>query len=261
MAQVLVYLKKNVAENAAIYFEKAKKAKKKMQGAQGSLKENADKLQSLLKKQEKHASSEEEEKKLKERKKEWYEKFRWFFSSEGFLVIGGRDATSNEVVIKKYTESGDIVFHTDLAGSPFFVVKTEGRTPGGATIKEVADATVTFSRVFKLGQQNSPVFWVRPEQISKQAQSGEYLTKGAFMVRGKANYIENKINLAVGMTNAQQIMAGPVEAVKKHCEHFLILEQGSMKPSDAAKKIKSKLGGSVDEIIRALPAGGFKVVS
>src|SRR3989344_7438868 len=140
MAQVLVYLKKNVAENAAIYFEKAKKAKKKMQGAQGSLKENADKLQSLLKKQEKHASSEEEEKKLKERKKEWYEKFRWFFSSEGFLVIGGRDATSNEVVIKKYTESDDLVFHTDMAGSPFFVIKSDNKRIPEQTIKEAADA-------------------------------------------------------------------------------------------------------------------------
>ena len=29
--------------------------------------------------------------------KEWYEKFRWFYSSEGFLCIGGRDSTTNDI--------------------------------------------------------------------------------------------------------------------------------------------------------------------
>ena len=40
----------------------------------------------------------------KNRKQEWYEKFHWFFSSEDFLCIGGKDATSNEIIIKKHTE-------------------------------------------------------------------------------------------------------------------------------------------------------------
>ena len=56
-------------------------------------------------------------------KREWYEKFRWFISSEGFLVIGGRDATSNEIVIKKHADKNDLVFHTDIKGSPFHLSK------------------------------------------------------------------------------------------------------------------------------------------
>jgi len=51
----------------------------------------------------------------KEINKEWYEKFRWFISSDDFLILGGRDATSNEIVIKKHTEKNDLVFHR-----PFF---------------------------------------------------------------------------------------------------------------------------------------------
>ena len=81
--------------------------------------------------------------------------------------------------------------------------------------------------------------------------------KGAFMIYGKTNYVENKINLAVGATENNAIMAGPLDAIKKNCEKYVVLQQGNLKPSDAAKKIKAKIGGSLDEIIRALPAGSF----
>jgi len=191
MPQIELDLTKSVEENASIYFEKSKKFKKKIEGAKEALEIYTAKLEKLEKKKEL-------EKEEYERKKIENVKVRWFFSSEGFLVIGGRDATTNEIVIKKHTADNDIVFHTDLAGSPFFVVQTSGKKVGKSTMQEVADATVTFSRVFKLGQSNSPVFWVKPSQVSKEAQTGEYLTKGAFMIRGKTNYIDNKINLAVG---------------------------------------------------------------
>ena len=174
------------------------------------------------------------------------------------MVIGGRDATSNEIVIKKHTEPNDLVFHTDMAGSPFFVVKNEGKTIGDKTKEETADATVTFSRAWKFGLQTSSVFYVNPEQVSKKTKAGEYMGKGAFMIYGKTNYIENKINLAVGIKE-NAIMAGPLEAIKKHCEKFVVLQQGNLKPSDAAKKIRAKISGTIDEIVRALPAGSFEI--
>ena len=146
-----------------------------------------------------------------------------------------------------------------MAGSPFFVVKTDGKEPGSSTISEVADATVTFSRVFKLGQSSSPVFWVKPEQVTKEAQAGEYLTKGAFMIRGKTNYVDNKINLAIGKMESGKIMAAPIESMKKHCKEYIILKQGDKKTSEIAKKIKAKLGGNLDDIIRLLPSGGIEI--
>ena len=82
--------------------------------------------------------------------------------------------------------------------------------------------------------------------------------KGAFMIYGKTNYISNKINLAVGINKSQQIMAGPVDAIKANCEKCIILLQGTEKASAVAKYIRHKIGGSLDEIIRALPSGGFK---
>ena len=259
MARLVLDLTKSIDENAAVYFEKAKKIKKKIEGAEKALNESLKKLVQLEEKKEKIVHEKSKREKLKERKQEWYEKFRWFLSSEGFLVIGGRDATSNEIVVKKHTEANDLVFHTDMAGSPFFVVKSDGREIGEKTKEEAADATCTFSRAWKLGLQTSSVFYVSPEQVSKKTKAGEYMGKGAFMVYGKTNYISNKINLAVGVTKQQQIMSGPLDAVKANCGHYVVLEQGNEKASAVAKYIQHKINGSIDEIIRALPAGMFRV--
>ncbi len=259
MTRLVLDLTKGIEENAAVYFEKAKKSKKKIEGAEKALEESLKKLKELESKRDKFIIEKSKQEKLKERKQEWYEKFRWFISSEGFLVIGGRDATSNEIVIKKHTDTNDLVLHTDMAGSPFFVVKSEGKQVGEKTRHEAADATCTFSRAWKNGLQTSSVFYVNPEQVSKKTQSGEYMGKGAFMIYGKANYIDNRVNLAVGMTKQQQVMSGPLYAVKKHCDKYVVLEQGNEKASSVAKRIQYKIGGLLDEIIRALPSGGFRV--
>ena len=146
-----------------------------------------------------------------------------------------------------------------MAGSPFFVIKSEGKKIPENTIKEAADAVCTFSRAWKLGLQTTDVFYVSPEQVSKKTKAGEYMGKGAFMIYGKTNYIENKINLAIGITKENAIMSGPLEAIKKNCEKYVVLKQGNEKVSAIAKKISYKLGGNLDldEIIRSLPAGTF----
>lgn len=263
MPKLTLDLTKTVEENASVYFEEAKKLKKKIRGAEEALRHNILKLKELESKKEKFDSEEQKKAVSVQRKKEWHEKFRWFMSSDGFLAIGGRDATSNEVVIKKHTEKNDLVFHTDMAGSPFFVIKSENKKIPENTIKEAADATCTFSRAWKLGLQTSDVFYVFPEQVSKKTKAGEYMGKGAFMVYGKSNYIENKINLTVGVTKDRAVMAGPLEAIKKNCEKYVTLKQGNEKVSSIAKKINYKLGSGLDldEIIRALPAGNFKLES
>ncbi|MBL7054422.1 DUF814 domain-containing protein [Candidatus Woesearchaeota archaeon] len=258
MVKITLDLNKNLEGNAEVYYNKAKKIKKKLQGAKEALDRSLKEYKKLKLRKAKEEGVSEAKEKIKERKKEWYEKFRWFISSEGFLVIGGRDSTSNEIVIKKHTDKNDLVLHTDMAGSPFFVIKSENKKITEKTIKEAADATCSFSKAWRLGLITTSVFYVEPEQVSKKAQSGEYLTKGAFMIYGKTNYAENKINLAIGMKE-EKIMSGPIEAVKKNCEKFVEVKQGRKKTSDIAKKIQKKIGGDLDEIIRALPAGGCEI--
>jgi predicted ribosome quality control (RQC) complex YloA/Tae2 family protein len=256
--KIEIELNESVETNASKYYEKVKKLKKKLEGAKDALIDSKLKLKKLIQDKEKIIEELKKEKEKKEIKKEWYEKFRWFFSSEGFLIIGGRDATSNEIVIKKHTEKNDLVFHTDMIGSPFFVIKTENKKPGKKTIQEAADATITFSRAFKLGIETTPTFMARPDQLTKKPKSGEYVPKGGFITEGGLKYIDNKINLAIGNYNGK-VMAGPVESIKKHCKDYLVIEKGNEKPGKIAKTIQNKLKGELDDIIRILPAGTFKI--
>ena len=253
-----IELTKSVDQNAGRYFDLAKKAKKKLEGARKALAESKQKLEKVQKEEDKFWQEEEQKQAKKERKREWYEKFHWFISSEGFLCIGGKDATSNELVIKKHTEKEDLVLHTDMAGSPFFVIKN-GKEAGEETIKETAQAVAVYSRAWKLGHTSADVFYVKPEQVSKEAKAGEHLSKGSFMIYGKTTYLHPKLEYAIGLVE-EQIIGGPVAAVKKKTDNYLIVVSGREKKSTLAKKMKAKLkGGDLDDIIKFLPAGGGEI--
>lgn len=256
MTTIKLDVTKSLEQNAEVYFEKAKKAKKKLEGANAALKRSMD----LLEQTKKERLLEEQKSKEKvEKKRAWYEKFRWFYSSEGFLCIGGRDATTNEIIIKKHTLPEDVVFHTEMAGSPFFVIKTEGKKPGEKTLNEVAQATASYSRAWKTGMSLADVFYVNPDQVTKEARAGEFIGRGAFMIYGKKNIITSDVKLAVGLKEGN-IIAGPVDSIKANADGFVVIIQGNEKASDTAKKIKKKLnGGDIDEIIRMLPTGGCKI--
>ncbi len=264
--KVEIYLEKSVDENAGRYFDLAKKNKKKLEGAKKALEESKTKLALLLSQEEKFQEQEAKRQEKKNRKKEWYEKFHWFFTSEGFLCVGGKDATSNEIVVKKHTEKEDLVFHTDMAGSPFFVIK-EGQRAGDLSKEEAAQATAAYSRAWKLGHATADVFYVKPEQVTKEAQSGEHLAKGSFMVYGKNTYLHPSVSYAIGLvseekegTQSQQIIGGPPSAVQAKTENYLTVIPGREKKSALAKKIRSQLkGGDLDDIISFLPAGGAEI--
>ncbi|MFH1589727.1 MAG: NFACT RNA binding domain-containing protein [archaeon] len=246
--------RKTVDQNATEYFEKAKKAKKKLKGAKKALENSKAKLKKVKDKE----IIKEAPRISKLKKREWYEKYRWFISSDDFLVIGGRDATTNEIIIKKHAEKGDAVFHTDMAGSPFVVIKSEGKEIPKTTLQEASDFTANFSKAWKKGMSSLEVFHVTSDQVTKEANQGEFLPKGAFMIRGKTNYLVPTINLAIGVYE-DKIMAGPISAIKKHCKEYIQVIQGDKKSSEIGKKIKHKLGGDLDEIIRSLPAGGCEI--
>jgi len=256
--EVEIELNKSVDENAGTYFNLGKKAKKKLEGAKKAVEDSKKKLVKLQKDEAKFWEEENKKQVRKERKREWYEKFHWFISSDNFLCIGGKDATSNEIIIKKHTDKEDLVLHTDMAGSPFFIIKN-GQEASEKTIEEAAEAVAVYSRAWKLGHTTADVFYVKPEQVTKEAQSGEYMSKGSFMVRGKTNYLHPKLQYAIGLID-EEIIGGPIDAIKKKTDNFAVVIPGRQKKSALAKKIKSKLkGGDLDDIIKFMPSGGAEV--
>lgn len=259
--RLILNAKKSLEQNAGVYFEKGKKAKRKMEGLRTALERFEKQRDELLKKQASVIKRLDKPKPVKsDRKKDWYEKFRWFFSSEGFLCIGGRDATTNDIVVKKHTEPGDLIFHTETPGSPFFIIKAQGKPIGDATREEAAQATAAFSRGWKAGVGSMEVFSVTPEQVSKQAKAGEYISKGAFMVYGKRTLYHPAVEVAVGVLDDGRVMAGPLLAVRKHCKKYAAITQGDDKSSDIVKQLVRILGaGTPDEFIAALPSGGMRL--
>jgi len=125
----------------------------------------------------------------KARKVYWFEKFFWFISSENLLVIGGKDAQQNELLVKRYMKPNDVYVHADLHGAATVVVKNTSSSPvPPKTLNEAGQFAVCFSAAWD-SKVLTAAYWVKPDQVSKTAPSGEYLTVGSFMIRGKKNFL------------------------------------------------------------------------
>jgi len=125
----------------------------------------------------------------KARKVFWFEKFFWFISSENYLVIGGRDAQQNEMIVKRYMKPNDVYVHADLHGAATVVVKNSSALPvPPKTLTEAGQFAVCFSAAWD-SKVITSAYWVYPDQVSKTAPTGEYLTVGSFMIRGKKNFM------------------------------------------------------------------------
>lgn len=124
------------------------------------------------------------------RKVHWFEKFNWFISSENYLVISGRDAQQNEMIVKRYMSKLDLYVHAELHGASSTVIKNhkpENPVPP-LTVNQAGCFTVCHSKAWDSKIVTS-AWWVYPQQVSKTAPTGEYLTVGSFMIRGKKNFL------------------------------------------------------------------------
>ncbi|KAG7224129.1 hypothetical protein INR49_019864 [Caranx melampygus] len=125
----------------------------------------------------------------KARKVYWFEKFLWFISSENYLVIAGRDQQQNEMIVKRYLRAGDIYVHADLHGATSCVIKNPSGDPiPPRTLTEAGTMAVCYSAAWDAKIITS-AWWVHHHQVSKTAPTGEYLTTGSFMIRGKKNFL------------------------------------------------------------------------
>lgn len=251
-----------IPENAEIYYEKAKKAKRKIKGVNIAIEKTKKEIKKV--KDKKEIAMEKITLPQKRVKKElkWFEKLRWFLSSDGLLVIGGRDANTNEMVVKKYMDNNDLYLHSDIHGAPSVVIKKGEGKISESTIKEAAVFAASFSSAWPKGLGSLDVYSVDPEQVSKTPQSGEFVAKGAFIIRGKRNYLRNvSLLISVGLVDyeGKRIMAGPTDAVKKYTDNYVTIKPGYMKKEALAREILRKIDDerilTTEDVIRVLPSG------
>ncbi len=244
-AVVPIHMNRSVQANAAMYYGRMKKAERRLEGAENALQETQRRIGELQKQWTKRIDEVHVEAPPKRVKRAWFEKFRWFNSSDSFLVLGGRDATTNEILIKKHLEPHDIVFHAEIVGAPFVVVKTEGKTPTEQVIQEAAQFAASYSRAWREKLGAIDAYWVYPNQLSKTTPSGQYVEKGAFMIQGSRNYIRRSpLRIAVGVQKRDQqlrVIGGPLEAIRKHANTYVELAPGDETSAILAKQIRRLL--------------------
>ncbi|MFW9820985.1 MAG: NFACT RNA binding domain-containing protein [Candidatus Thorarchaeota archaeon] len=282
-------LNKSIGENANIIYSKGKKADQKLKGTIVAIEKTKEKLEKL--KIDRELIEAEVDFLIKKPKKKWYEKFRWFLSSDEYLIIGGRDATSNEIIFKKHIDKNDLVFHTNFPGSPLVVIKNPNNTQIPLkTIEETSQFVATYSRAWKENWGAVDIFYVNPDQISKSPPSGEFLPKGSFLISGKKKFIKNvKVELTIGLklvkldTESQdnqealypKIISGPKPAIMKQTNNYITIiptksdgfTKGKLakeifstfyKDIEKGLKIWLKLL-SIDELLLYLPNGISKI--
>ncbi len=158
---------------ASVLFNQAKK----QSGAINSIQAIKEKTEKKLKKFQNQTEAERNLEVVTEiRKKNWFERYRWFMTTDGFLTIGGRDAASNSAVIRKHLDKNDKVFHGDIFGSPFFILKDAENVPD-TTMNEIAHATVCFSRAWREALYGVSAYWVLPDQVKKSDQVENFSLK------------------------------------------------------------------------------------
>ena len=253
---------RTIAENAEDYYNKSKKAKKKIKGALIAIENTEKQLQDIENKKEIKMQNIDVPKKRIKKELKWFEKLRWFVSSDGLLVISGRDANTNETLIKKYLDKNDIYLHADIHGAGSVVIKLENNSLNDNLLKESAIFAGSFSTAWSKGYTTQDVFWVHPDQISKTPEPGEFLAKGSFVIRGNRNFIRSaKLQIAIGIVDYQgkRIMAGPVDAMEKYTDNFVVIKPGYTKKEAIAKEILHKINEdnliTLDDVVRVLPSG------
>lgn len=219
---VKIFVHETIEGNIGRYYDQIKKIKRKKAGAISAmkvpLKEKAPK-----------------KKEIPVLKPRWYHRFRWMYTSDGVLVIGGRDASQNEELVKRYMEGGDTFVHADVHGASVVILK--GKTE---RMEEVVQFAASYSGAWKSGHFTADVFAVRPDQVSKTPQPGEYVTRGSFIVRGERTYFRNvALGIAVGVQYqpAMAVIGGPITSIQNRAKKIIILKPGTYGPNDIAKKI------------------------
>ncbi|KAJ6051793.1 uncharacterized protein N7446_006429 [Penicillium canescens] len=207
--------------NASQYYDQKKQASEKAertaQSSTKALKSHEKKVTTDLKKNLKQ----EKEVLRQTRTPFWFEKFIFFISSEGYLVIGARDAMQSELLYRRYLNKGDIFVHADLEGATPMVVKNRAGSAEApispSTLSQAGNLCVATSTAWDSKAVMS-AWWAHAHQVSKVADNGSgILPTGSFQIKGEKNFLAPS-QLVLGFAIMFQI--SQESSVKNHKQRF-----------------------------------------
>lgn len=242
---------KSLEANASSYFDKSKEMDRK-----------AERTREVIASK---AVSKPKKKIVKNQNIEWFERFRWFITTDGEIAVGGKDARSNELVVKKYLKNNDRYAHADVHGAPSVVVKNiNGIQPSEQSMLEACNFSLSYSKAWGARVSGGHSFWVENDKVSKTPNTGEFLAKGAFVIRGKRNWHRNlELNVAIGLISYDgtlKFMGGPISSIEKHSEKYVIFRPGFTERKIVIRKLSEAFSAESTDIEKLLPSGGFDLV-
>lgn len=244
--------KKSIHENAAEYYEKAKKIKKKIKGLEKAIEETKNEI----KKTEKEEKKKEEKIEKRRTEKKWYENFHWFYTSKGRLCVGGKDASQNDIIFKKYMETDDLFFHADITGGSVVILK-EGVNSEREEREECAQFAASFSKAWKMRYASVDVYSLKKEQLSKHVQ-GAYVGKGGIAMTGEREWFKGTaLGLKIGL--GEYGLEIVPEVCKRKLSNEKIFVPGKEKKEKIAKLFSKLYKIHADDIIGRLPSGECSV--
>jgi predicted ribosome quality control (RQC) complex YloA/Tae2 family protein len=289
-----------VEKNADRLYTEAKRIEGKKEGALAAIEDTREELEAVKQRREAWEQEDEEEDDDEDegefadvdwlsresipvrQSEQWYERFRWFETSDDFLVIGGRNADQNEEIVKKYLGKEDLFFHTQAHGGPVTVLKATGPSEPARDVEipersreEAAQFAVAYSSVWKDGRFADDAYVVESSQVSKTPESGEFLEKGGFAIRGDREYYRDvACEVAVGIRCEPdtRVVGGPPSAVEPAAETSVRLQPGRYAQNDMAKMLYREFRerfadtsfvrkvASADRIQEFLPPGGSETI-
>ena len=278
-----LHLDDSVHQNAQRYFEVARKQKDKTAGATAALEDTKVAFKRAQKKEAKQKASGRMQT-VRRSKRLWFEQHRWSMISGGHLLVGGRDAKGNDSIVKKHLSGGDMYLHADIHGAPSCSLRASqgfalvdepyGQLPPGVPsyklvdklgderindekLEEAATLALCWSRAWNGGGAHGTVFAVKPAQVSKSAQTGEYVGKGAFIVRGQRQWFKDMdVQMGIGLVainGVPLLMGGTVSSIKERCQRYAILSPGQSKKEQLANRIYKATGLRTDDVLSVLP--------
>ncbi len=248
--------RKGAQENAAGFYQLAKEMARKEEGARKAIAETEGGL--LAAREEGEFAAAHKKGPAMRRRKEWYEKYRWFYTSGGKLVVAGRDAKQNDSLVAKIMTDADLFFHADIQGAPATVL-VGGKAAGAQEKKEAAQFAASHSSAWKSGVAAVDVYAVEKGQLSKHAQGG-FVGQGGFAISGGREWFRSTpLGLAIGGKDGRLVCLPPVH--QDAAGLGITLSPGAMEKGQAAKTIAKATGANPDEVLLALPAGKFALAA
>ncbi len=249
--------------SAQALFDEAKRLQSKAAGARAALAETEARLErpSPSVTEAPRAGSAESR---RPRAVRWYTKFRWFVSSDGLIVVAGRDAASNDGVVRRHLRDRDLYLHADIHGAASVIIKAPERAieafPEG-TIEEAGRWAVAYSKAWRAGLASADAFWVTADQVSKTPASGEFVARGAWVIHGTKYYLKDlPLELALGtirFDEEETWLVAPQSAVRaRGTVRFLLTPGDERERAEREVELARETGLSRTLLQSLLPAGG-----